>query len=154
MGSQYDALSFLGIGLSAGVFGFGFILALVIYLIAAFLLFKIGENRNDDLRWMAFVPILNTFYVPYLIKDQANPVFKGKFLIVYIACLVLSVIPILGIIFSIASLFLSFYAYFLLFRDYSDNYVMHIVLLVITFGISYYVSLFRFRNRTPRYISG
>lgn len=145
-----DSLVSLGLGIS--FFLFSVIMLFLLYFVNAILLYKIGKNRNDEYTWIPFVPFINQFYVPYLIKDQTDKMFQGKFMLIYIASIVLTFIPYIGFMFAFVYLALAFYSFLILFRDYSDKYIAHSVILVLSFGLSYYISLFRFRNRKPKFI--
>lgn len=127
-------------------------LAIFFYFLTAIALMKIGKNRGHDESWISFVPILNTFYIPYLIKDQVG-MFRGNYMIVYVASFLLSIIPLLGIIFALINIFLTFYSFFILYRDYTENYVLYIVITALTFGIALPFLLFRIRNREPKFIT-
>lgn len=142
-----------GVLFAFGFITFVFIIMAVFYFLNSFILFKMGKRRGHEEAWIAFIPFVNSFYPAYLIKNQTSDVFKGNFLPIYVAMFVASIIPFIGLPFAIVYFFMTVYALAIFFRDYSDRYVAHIVIMFLTLGLSYFISMLMFINREPRFIN-
>lgn len=137
----------LSLGLGFGFIAFVFAIMILFYVINAFALHKIANNRGSDKGWFAWVPILNSFLVPLLVEDDVVESLRGRFTIAYLIALVLSIIPFLGIVFSIIAFIMAFYAFYVLINQYTNNAVIYIIVTVITFGVAMPFLLLRIRNR-------
>lgn len=146
------AESFESLGAFFGFFAIFFLvmmlISLVFYVIQAIALMKISENVGYDKGWLAWIPIANSFLMPILVEDEVHESMKGRFTLIYgislIGSLFLSTfIPFASIIPAV----LMYYAFFIIARWFSEHYVAHLVIAILTGGFSIAISLFRFRNR-------
>lgn len=137
-----DGLLFLMLFIS-----FFAILFIIIYIFNAFSLYKIANNRGSDKGWFAWVPILNGFLIPILVEDDVHESLRGRFTLAYLLTIVLGIIPLLGIVFSVLSMIMIFYAFYILANQYSNNAIAYVIITVVTGGIAMPFLLFRIRNR-------
>lgn len=121
----------------------------VFYIVYAIALHRIAKFENFKYGWFAWIPILNSFVIPMMVKDDAPEPIKGdKFVFVflgtYLVTLVLSeVIPFIFIFLAI----LQHYSFYLLAKRYSENAMIHLIVSVVTFSMSMIVSLFMFKEK-------
>ena len=138
---------FLSLGIGFGFFAFIFIILIGFYVLNAISLHRIADNRGSDKGWFAWVPILNSFLIPILVEDDVIDSLRGKFTMVYLLTVVLSIIPLLGIVFAIVSAIMYFYSFYILVNQYSNNAIAYVVIVIVTGGIAMPFLLFRIRNR-------
>lgn len=146
------------IALSGGLFTFLsaflfiiIIFTLVMYLLQAFAMMKMADNLGIENSWLAFIPIANYWIYGELVSEKLGGEGGKKVLIVMVASLILSFIPVIGWVVSAGvSIFSLVLAYWLLSR-YSENAVIWFVVSFITGFIAYPIILFALRNNKARY---
>lgn len=138
---------FLSLGIGFGFFAFIFIILIGFYVLNAISLHRITDNRGSDKGWFAWVPILNSFLIPILVEDDVVDSLRGRFTMAYLLTVVLSIIPFLGIVFSVISVIMIFYAFYILVNQYSNNATAYVIITIVTGGIAMPFLLFRIRNR-------
>lgn len=140
------------IGLLLTFIGF-FILLLLIgiifYILHAIGLYKIAKRADrGDLAILAWIPIANTFLMTLLVENDVHKELRGKVTLIYGISFVVSVF--LSIFIQLAgfiSLLIIYYAFYFLAKKLSPNPVLHIVIAIVTLGISMPIQIFMFRNR-------
>src|SRR5699024_6249292 len=112
-------------------------------------LFKLAKQEGrQDLAWLGWVPVVNTFLMMLLLEKSVHEGLRGKLTLFYgisvAASLVLgSWVPFVSLLPAI----LFFYAFYFLAKRYSPNPILHLVLGIITLTYSTSISIFMFRNR-------
>lgn len=122
--------------------------SLIIYVLEAFALMKISNNVGFDKGWLAWVPIANSFVMPMMVENEVHKSMRGKFTLIYGIALGASVllsgfIPFISLVPTV----LSYYAFYLIAKWFSENPIIHVVIAVVTLGLSLPISLLMFRNR-------
>lgn len=136
-------LTFLGLFLAL------FAVGIVFYILQAIGLFKIAKREGrEDLAWLGWIPIANTFLMTLLVEKEVHEDFRGKVTMIYgiafaASIIVSAFIPFAGLVASIVV----FYAFYFLAKMYSTNPVMHLVISIVTFGVAMPIQIFIFRNR-------
>ncbi len=125
------------------------IVALILYVFQAIGLFTIAKREGKaDMAWLAWIPIVNSFLLMLLVEDEVHQEIRGKLTLFYGIAFVVSLllggfIPFISFI----PLLMIIYAFYFLAKRYSDNPVMHMVIAIITIGLSVAIQIFIFRNR-------
>lgn len=126
-----------------------FIVGIVLYILQAIGLFAIAKKEGrQDVAFLAWIPIANSFLMALLVEDDVHPDIRGKFTLIYgiafvVSILLSSFIPFVGFI----PLILMLYAFYIIVKWYSPNPILHIVIAAITLGASSAVSIFLLRKR-------
>lgn len=125
-----------------------FLVSIILYVIQAIALSTIAKNNGYENWWIAWIPIANSFLIPILVKDDVHESVRGNFILIYGitfvgSALLSGFIPFAGIFLAA----LNYYAFYILANWYSKNAVAHLIIGVVTFGLSIPFSLLRFRNR-------
>lgn len=140
------------LGLIVTFIGFFFILLLVgivFYILHAIGLFKIAKRAGrGDVAFLAWIPIVSTFLMTLLVEDNVHKELRGKVTLIYgiafaVSVLLSAFIPFAGF----ASLIVMYYAFYFLAKRLSTNPVLHLVIAIVTFGMSIPIQIFMFRNR-------
>jgi len=143
------------IALLFGFMAFFAVIALIgfiLYFFKAIGLFKIAKKEGkEELAWLAWVPVANSFLMMWLLEKSVHESFRNKLTLIYgisiAATVVLSSFG-AGFISFIPSI-LFFYAFYFLAKRYSTNPILHLVIGIITFSGSTSISIFMFRNKQP-----
>ncbi|MDM5157031.1 hypothetical protein QUF88_25445 [Bacillus sp. DX1.1] len=149
-------------GLFAGLFALGvfvifiiFIWGILSYLLTAFALYTMAKNEEADDAVFAFIPFLNSKVLGDLVREKLPASLKAdagwKVFGVYIACFILSFVPIIHILASVVMIALSIYLIYAVLDRYGTNAVLFTILHVITCCIFLPIHLFVIRKETPRY---
>lgn len=124
------------------------VVSLVLYVIQAVALMKIAQTAGSDKGWLAWIPIANGFVMPMLVEDDVHESMRGKFTMIYAGALIGSFLLSAFIPFvSFIPTLLVYYAFYLIAKWFSEKHMVHLVVAILTLGISMPFSLFRFRNR-------
>lgn len=147
MDEEILATGFLAV--FAGFFLVFLIVGLLLYVLNGIGFYKIAKNEGrGDIAWLAWIPIANVFLLPVLVENDVHEQVRGKFVLIFTITFVASFI--LGMFFSPFSFMTSIvylYGFYFLAAKYSNNAVVHLVISIVTLGISVPFSVFRFRNR-------
>lgn len=131
--------------------GFFFVFAvigLVMYIVQAIGLYKIAKNQGVKNEWLAWIPIANLFLMAMLVENDVNESLRGKYTLTYGIVYVVGLIG--GMAFAplaVLPTIMTYYAFYHIARKHSNNEVAHIIIAIVTLGISIPIQLFRFRNR-------
>ncbi|MFP3918133.1 hypothetical protein U5N28_10005 [Lysinibacillus telephonicus] len=142
--SEYDALfgglllTFIIVGIVLGILG---------YIITAIIFYNAAKtNGLAEIAFWSWIPIANAYVLFALgsIKTSTDEIKKDalKFLLIYIALAIISIIPFIGILASIALMVISiYYIYRLFYRWIGDTgkSILFVFLTFITCSIFYYV---------------
>lgn len=136
------------VGILLGFLAVILIVGFIMYILQAIALTRIAKREGFDKGWFAWIPILNGFVIPMMIEDEVHESLKGKFTLVYGICFAASVllsgfIPFVGLAASV----LAFYAFYILMERYSTHAVIHLVIAVVTLGITMPISLLMVSGR-------
>lgn len=132
-----------------GFFIFLLLIGIIFYILNAIGLYKIAKRAGrGDLAILAWIPIANTFLMTLLVENDVHKELRGKVTLIYGIAFVVSIF--LSIFVQIAgfiSLLVIYYAFYFLAKKLSTNPVLHIVIAIVTLGISMPIQIFMFRNR-------
>lgn len=123
---------------------------LVFYIFSSLGLYKMALNEGIPNPWLAWIPVGNSYIMGELISTKLNGNGGVKYLVISIAGSVLSAIPVIGPLVSLAAAVFSLVVLYWLFEKYSDNPVLHIVLSILIFVYSPF-AIFALRNNQARY---
>jgi uncharacterized integral membrane protein len=151
-----DSMTDAEIGALLAVGGFMllfFLLGLVFYILFSLGLYTMAKRRSIPNPWLAWIPIAQL----YMLGEVIGPVKLGDFtadkpglylLGAIIGLWVLSFIPILGPIFSLANLAVAIGALYLLFSRYTtgNTPILYTILGVASFGALMAIFVFTVRN--------
>ncbi|MFB4161707.1 hypothetical protein ACE1TF_17675 [Geomicrobium sp. JSM 1781026] len=138
-----------------------FIMAIVLYLFLAFGLFKMGQREGIDYAWLAFIPYAQYYLLAVLVKDrlgsgmrEALPwILIGLMAANFMFGFISSFIPfafIITIPLGLALTGFTLFAFFHLFKKYSDSYVVMFVFTILTLGALGSIFTFVIRNNEKR----
>ena len=123
------------------------VFALVSYIITAISIYKMAKNLNIDWAYAAWIPIANSALMVKIVQDKVHPSIREHAVPLYVGLLLA------GMVFSWLSpvvLVASFYVMFLIFKQYSERYLIHFIISIFTLQLSSLVSLFMMRNRPAK----
>ena len=126
-----------------------FLIGVILYIFKAIGLFKIAKREGkEDIAWLAWIPVVNTFLMMQVLERSVHESLRGKMTLIYGILLAAGIvlgswIPFLPILPGI----FFFYAFYFLAKRYSPNPILHLVIGIITFSYSTSISIFMFRNR-------
>lgn len=100
---------------------------------------------------VGLVPFANSFLYPILTENDVHKSLQGKFTLIYGIAFVLTLIlnPYIPMISALTTAIL-IYAFYFIAKRYSERGVAHVVVAIITFGISVPFQVFWLRNRKPK----
>lgn len=122
--------------------------ALITYVITAISIYKMAENLNIDWAYAAWIPIANSALMVKIVQDKIHPSVREHSILIYVGLLLLNLFS-NGMLFPVL-LAASLYILFLIYKQYSDNYMKHFVISILTLQISSLISLFMMRNRPAK----
>lgn len=124
------------------------IAAVVLYVLQAIGLSRIAQKEGVDLHWLAWIPIANIVLIAKLVEEDVHESIRGKFTIISIIAIAVGLI--LGRSVGILSYLpqvVMLYSFYFIAKRYSKNEMAHIIIAVITLGISVPIQLFRIKDR-------
>ncbi|MFC9539748.1 hypothetical protein ACFTQ7_07645 [Lysinibacillus sp. NPDC056959] len=125
----------------------GLVLGIVSYVISSLIYYKASKiNGFSDLAYIAWIPIINVYSLFLLTaKGEDNATVRGaakKNALIYVGLILVSFIPLIGIIASLGLLgFTLYFTYRLFYRwtGETGKAILYIILSFITFGLFYYI---------------
>ncbi|GAK07252.1 hypothetical protein [Geomicrobium sp. JCM 19038] len=152
---------FLAILAFMGIFiVFMFLFAIVMYFFMAFGLYRMAENQNIELSWLAFIPIAQYYLLGVLVQSRLTggmregiPWILASLLAAnFFLGIIAGVMPLIGFLalpISLASVGFTIYASFHLYKKYSEQYVVLFVFTIVTLGMLAPIFVFFIRNNMP-----
>lgn len=145
MSAQVDDVYILG--LIGGFFLLFIILAIICYVINALVFFNTAKaNGPEELAFLAWIPIINYYLLFAFGSKKTTPEEVKKdaliWAIIYVVLLILSAVPLIGVLTSIAVLVISVYYFYRLFYRWTGETtkaVLFVILTFITGSIFYYI---------------
>ena len=134
---------FLILGLVALLIG------LICYIVVSYSYMVMANNSGIENSWLAWIPLANIWIVGELVSERLKNKGGLIYLLVTIANIVISLfLPIIGVLSSIAFFIFTIYIYYLVFKKFSNNPILH---TIFSFIIPLYVVivLFVIRNNKP-----
>lgn len=135
----------------AGFFIAIIVVAIVLYILYALGMFRIAKTLGrEDMAFLAWIPIAQTFLLTLVVEDDVHESLRGKFTLIYAVSWVGSIV--LGMFFTpfvYLSIIVLLYGFYVLANRFSENAIVHTIIGVVTLGVSVPISLFRFRKREP-----
>lgn len=128
-----------------------FIISLILWLIGSYGLFKIGTNAGVSYSWLAFIPIANLYVLGAVTKEVTVGKYKIENLstilpISAIAAFILSLIPLLGGLISLAFVIFIYIVHYYFYKKLDEpNAILWLILTVL--GFPYPFVLFILRNK-------
>jgi hypothetical protein len=124
------------------------LLGLICYIFLAIGLMKMAENLGISNAWLAWIPIGNYYIMGELVTSKMKDN-GGKYALwAAILTFLISWIPILGGIITIAFAVFGCVLYYWIFEKYSENPVLHLILTILIPPYAAF-ALFALRNRKP-----
>lgn len=125
----------------------GLVLSIVSYVISSLIYYKASKiNGFSDLAYISWIPIINVYSLFLLTaKGKDNATVRGaakKNALIYVGLILVSFIPLIGIIASLGLLgFTLYFTYRLFYRwtGETGKAILYIILSFITFGLFYYI---------------
>lgn len=125
----------------------GLVLSIVSYVISSLIYYKASKiNGFSDLAYIAWIPIINVYSLFLLTaKGEDNATVRGaakKNALIYVGLIIVSFIPLIGIIASLGLLgFTLYFTYRLFYRwtGETGKAILYIILSFVTFGLFYYI---------------
>jgi hypothetical protein len=125
-----------------------FIVGILFYILFGLGLMKIAKREGVENAWLAFIPIANYFVLGEVVSEKLGGKGGVKLLWISIGGIVLSLIPVIGVIASIGLAVFYFVVFHWLYDRYSNNAVLFTVFSVITAGALVPIFVFAIRNST------
>lgn len=132
------------------------VLGIICYIIGALGLMKIGQKAGVENAWLAWIPIANMYVLGKIIRNLSigSYTISNPEVILPVgaaAACVLSFVPVIGWLISIAYAIIALFALYKLYRMYNEkNAVLFLVLsIIIPFLTAFFI--FSFRDKTPNY---
>ncbi len=153
---MYDETAALGI--FAAFFGFFAIfgiIGLVNYILMSLGLMTMAKNQSIDNAWLAWIPIANMWVMGKVIRtiDLGEKKFEQAELILVIAyaiSIVVSAIPVIGQLYTIALLVLSVLVFFKIYKMYAPgSEVLYTILSFVFAIIAPGILFFKIKDNTP-----
>lgn len=143
----YDDLDAALGGIFIIIMVIGLVLSIVSYVISSLIYYKASKiNGFSDLAYIAWIPIINVYSLFLLTaKGEDNATVRGaakKNALIYVGLILVSFIPLIGIIASLGLLgFTLYFTYRLFYRwtGETGKAILYIILSFITFGLFYYI---------------
>lgn len=126
----------------AGFFFLVVFVSIVMYVLQAIALSKIAKKNGLQYWWFAWIPFLNAIVMPMLVEDEVHESLQGKFTTIFIVSFFVSIL--LSFIFPFLAYVpavLTYYAFYIIATWYSRKAPVHLIVAVLTFGISLPISL-------------
>lgn len=129
-----------------------FAVSIVSYIVQAFALYRIVNQRGLSYAYIAWIPVVNVLLLPLLVEDDVRSVMKGRFTLVFglsvaVSLLVRSYMPTflsLLLLVSIIPVVLMYYAFYHVAGHYSRYRSIHTLVAVLLGGVSVPFQLFMF----------
>lgn len=124
------------------------VIGLINYVLQAVGLFGLAKKQGLEHAWLAWIPVVNTLVLTMLVEDDVVDSLKGKYTIAYVIGFFVSMILSMFVaIFSIIPMVMIYYAFYLVAVKYSKRAIVHLVISIVTLGLTIPLQLFMFRNR-------
>jgi len=125
----------------------GLVLSIASYVISSLIYYKASKiNGFSDLAYIAWIPVINVYSLFLLTaKGEDNTTVRSaakKNALIYVGLIIVSFIPVIGIIASLGLFgFTLYFTYRLFYRwtGETGKAVLYIILSFITFGLFYYI---------------
>lgn len=133
--------------------------ALVLYLLEAYAVYSIASKKGLNTAWLSWIPGGGAQIVICLMTEQQAPKFvRGKLFLVYLITLLLTIVTsfsgsdngfmiFVGSVCSILLAVIQYMTFYYLVSQYSDSAVAHLVIAILTLGLSMIISLYMIKNR-------
>jgi uncharacterized membrane protein len=133
-----------------GVFVFLFLIGFICYIFLSIGLMKMGENLGVKNAWLAWIPIGNFYVIGEIVTSKLKGN-GGKYALwAAIGMIVLSWIPVIGVIAGAALSVFTFVLYYWIYQKYSQNPVLHLILSIFITPYTAF-AIFAMRNNKPSY---
>src|SRR5690606_15696371 len=117
------------------------------YVLYAMGLKQMADNKGMEYSWLAWIPLAQAYVLGELAFEEGEE--RGKqFLIATLITFVVSFIPVIGVIVSLAYGVFYFFVLYKLFEKYTRNSVLHLILSIFI-PLYYQIVVFVKRNEEP-----
>ncbi len=149
-GMEQDAAA--GALLAAAGLGIGFIIfiaiiGLILYLLMAFGLKKMADNRGIENSWLAFIPIANMYILGMVVGDIelfGNVIPHNEWIL--LAGSLVSFVPVIGQFLAIVFVIYVYIVYYNIFKMYAPGKEVLYIVLSIIFGFMLHIFIFMIRD--------
>lgn len=121
---------------------------IVVFVLQAIGLFKIAKREGKgNIAWLAWIPVVSAFLIPYLVEKDVHPGLRGKFTLVYGIAVLMAVMFAYFLPFApFIPMGIMLYAFYFIASKYSANPVFHTAIGIATIGCSVPIQIFMIRN--------
>lgn len=127
---------------------FVFVVMFIPYLFMAFGLYRMAEREGMENSWFAFIPYVQYYIMGELISNKLGGNGGMKLLVGAAVSVILSFIPVLGVIIAIAYFVAYFVVLHWLMERYTDKAVLLTIFNIITGGFVGMLAIFFIRNNS------
>lgn len=127
---------------------------LVLYILHAVGLYKMGKTTGLELRWLAFLPIANLYVMGKLVGNMTisgHEVPKPEIILPVsaVAVLVIGQLPVIGALLTLAVCIIYFIALYKLYKNYRPDRAAIYLIVSVVLGFMIPVFIFVMRNEIP-----
>ena len=136
------------------IIGFFALIALFLYLIQSYGIYKMANNLNIENSWLSFIPIANLYIVGKIvptIEIGSNKIDNMERVLPWcsVICYILGLIPIIGILISFIPAILFFYVSYFLYKKYKPKNAKFMIIVSIFLPFMTPMYIFLLRNQQP-----
>lgn len=129
---------------------------LVLYLLEAYAVYSIASKKGLNTAWISWIPGGAKVVICLITEQQAPKFVRGKLILIYLITLLLNIISsfsdngfmiFVGVVSALLLAVIQYMTFYYLVSQYSNSAVAHLVIAILTLGLSMVVSLYMIKNR-------
>lgn len=153
-GSLLDSIPLFLIAIFFIIVGVIALIALVLYLLQSYGIYKMANNLNVENSWLSFIPIFNLYIIGKIvptIEIGSKKIDNMEMVLPWcsVICIVLGLIPFIGIIISFIPAILFFYVSYFLYKKYNPDSAKLMIIISIFLPFMTPIFIFVLRNKPP-----
>lgn len=143
--------------LALGVFTlFLLFIGLVLYLLEAYVVYSIASKKGLSTAWVSLIPVGSKVVICLMTEQQAPKFVRGKLFLVYLVTLLITTFTsfsdngfmiFVGSLCAILLVVIQYMTFYYLVSQYSNSAVAHLLIAILTLGLSMIISLYMIKNR-------
>lgn len=143
--------------LALGVFMlFLLFVGLLLYLLEAYVVYSIASKKGLSTAWVSLIPGGSKVVICLMTEQQAPKFVRGKLFLVYLVTLLITTVTsfsdngfmiFVGSLCAILLAVIQYMTFYYLVSQYSNSAVAHLVIAILTLGLSMIISLYMIKNR-------
>lgn len=124
------------------------VVGIINYFLQAIGLFQLAKRKGLDHAWIAWIPFFNVLVLTMLVEDDVVESLRGKYTLSYVIAFVASMFLSLFLaIFAVVPMVMVYYAFYLVAVKHSKKAMLHLIISIVTLGLTMPLQLFLFRKR-------